>query len=114
MRLTELEPKFIRYEGRNIKHHLPSTTGAQGVMFLCPACFVKNKGAVGTHLIEVSFADRGVTDDQGSVNREGKPSRWSVSGTSYDNLTLTPSILIDPAGECCPGWHGFVTSGEVA
>ena len=121
MRLTELEPQFVRYvtqgheeqfaEGRatpaEYLHHLDSLAEAQGIVFLCPTCIVKNSGTVGTHAIEVTFAGRGAQDHQGSHNRESKPSRWNVSGSGYSDLTLHPSV---DAG--C--WHGFVTNGEAA
>jgi hypothetical protein len=87
---------------------------AQGIWFLCPKCFAANGGAVGTHAIDVSFAGRGVADNQGSHGRDGQPTRWAVSGTGFEDLTLSPSI--DLAGRdgkgCC--WHGFVTHGEAA
>lgn len=136
MRLVELDPRFVRYESRvgtwtrtvgDPLFYKPGdpteeVTGpqvwtipvetladAQGIWFLCPACFVKNGGAVGTHSVDVTFADRGATDDQGSHNREGRPVRWRVSGIDFASLTLQPSIDLTPA---CT-WHGFITNGEV-
>lgn len=106
MKLTELDPQFITYRDTRWLHHVDTAAEAQGIIFLCPACFAKNAGPVGTHAIEVSFNNRGVSPGQGSHNSQGQPSRWNVSGTGYADLTLTPSILID-----C--WHGFVTNGEV-
>lgn len=121
MKLTELEPRFVRYERRYVNgvwgDYIPiaeSIAEAQGIQFLCPSCFVRNNGAVGTHLIEVSFAGRGVADHQGSHNREGKPSRWTANGSGYSDLTTQPSILIDPAKPTCDGWHGYITNGEVS
>ncbi len=117
MKLTELEPQFVCYEKRDIGEilrHVDSFTEAQGVQFLCPVCFVRHNGPVGTHYIEVSFAGKGVQDHQGSHNREGQPSRWNASGTYYNDLTCTPSVVIDPAEPACAGWHGFITNGEVA
>lgn len=115
MKLIELEPQFLRYEtsDHEFLRATDSLADAQGIRFLCPVCFIKNSGPVGTHGIEVSFAGRGVKDNQGSHNREGKPSRWNVTGTDYGDLTTQPSILIDPAPPACAGWHGFITSGEV-
>ena len=128
MKLIDLDPQFVRYvtqnkdeqvaEGRispaEYLHHLDSLTDAQGIVFLCPTCFVKNSGAVGTHGIEVSFSGRGVQDHQGSRNRQGKPSRWNASGAGYSDLTLMPSVLIDPAKPACDGWHGFITAGSIS
>jgi len=137
MRLADLEPEFHRYETRMMPPagHLgpglewsesdyrpaelvvdvATLAEAQGVCFLCPACFVKNGGAVGTHGITVTFRDRGALDHQGSHAKgtevEGKyipgpPSRWEVSGTDFNDLTLSPSAD-------CGCWHGFITNGEV-
>jgi hypothetical protein len=115
MRLEELEPTFVRYETKEAEYliKVPDLKSAQGIKFLCPSCFVKNSGSIGTHGLEVTFSGRGAKDNQGSRNRLGKPSRWNVSGSCYADLTLTPSILIDPAKPACDGWHGFITNGEV-
>jgi Family of unknown function (DUF6527) len=129
MKLTQLEPQFIRYETRieqrtfrnpdgsteertspvRYSIHVASVSEAQGIYFLCPKCFAENAGPVGTHGCEVSFADRGVKDEDGSHGNDGKPTRWSVSGDSCENLTLSPSILL--GGGCA--WHGHVTNGEI-
>lgn len=138
MRLTDLEPRLIRYETRIETYTVivgdhetwrergcptePRTgpvqytvraerlEDAQGIMFLCPVCFTANGGPVGTHLCEVTFANRGVLDTQGCHGREGKPTRWSVSGTSLEDLSTQPSILLE--GGC--NWHGYITNGEVS
>lgn len=79
---------------------------AQGIWFLCPTCFAKNGGRIGTHSIQVGFHGRGLLDDQSSQNKEGKPSRWNVSGTSLEDLSLSPSVD-------CVCWHGHVTKGSI-
>jgi hypothetical protein len=136
VRLTELEPRCIRYETRVEKRtfclgdvatwkdgdpteervvpvryeiRVDSFSEAQGIVFLCPLCFAKNSGSVGTHWCSVSFAERGVSSDEGTHNSEGSPVRWNVSGDSFDNLSTTPSILLQ--GGC--NWHGYITNGEV-
>lgn len=91
-------------------HEVATLAEAQGVQFLCPKCYVANGGDVGTHWCDISFGGRGVMDEQGSHDREGRPTRWTVSGTDVDDLTTQPSILI--LGGCA--WHGFITNGEVA
>lgn len=108
VRLTELEPQFIRYELENGRESLPYVSAlaeAQGVLFLCPACFKANNGPVGTHMVLCWFRDRGVPD-----TATPKPGRWSVNGTSCEDLTLAPSVLLN--GDGC-GWHGFVTAGAI-
>lgn len=137
MRLVELEPEFIRYEIRTesrdfvvgdpatwrergcptetrtaqVHYRIPVATlaEAQGIHFLCPACFLKNQGSVGTHWCEISFANRNVPAEEGSHNQEGQPVRWAVSGSSMVDLTTTPSIQLQ--GGC--NWHGFITHGEI-
>jgi len=104
-------PRPYRYEFLDVG----TVAEADQIMFLCPACFAKNGGAVGTHSVMVTFAGRGVPDEAGSVDSDGKPSRWTASGTSLDDLVLTPSILLDAKrkpGEGCH-WHGFVGSSGI-
>lgn len=109
MRLVDLEPKLYRYAGDKSFAKVPALADADSVMFLCPACFRKNGGAVGTHGIRIDFAGKAVPDNVCIHNSEGKPVRRAVSGTGVDDLTLSPSILL--LGGC--GWHGFVTSGGI-
>lgn len=83
---------------------------ADHVMFLCPLCFEKNGGPVRTHSVQVTFAGRNVPDAAGTRGKDGKPTRWNVSGTTIDDLVLTPSIQLN--GGC--DWHGFVGSSGIA
>ena len=113
MKLTDLEPKFVRYnthDGIEYTNFEGITfNNAQGIWFLCPICFMKNNGPVGTHSIDVTFKDRGALDNQGSHGTNGQPTRWTVTGSSFDDLTTQPSILL--GGGC--GWHGYITNGQV-
>ena len=138
MRLTELEAYFIQYRDRveprdfaigdpltwrargcpserriftaHYRHRVKSLAEAQGISFLCPKCFVQNRGSVGTHWCEVTFEGRGVHPEQGVHNTEGKPVRWQVQGTGLQDLTTTPSILLQ--GGC--NWHGYIRVGEAS
>lgn len=107
-----LGPRSHRYEF----HDVDILTEADHIMFLCPLCFEKNGGSIGTHSVMVSFAGRNIPDDVGSRDSTGKPSRWTiVSGTSLDDLVLSPSILLDasrPPEQGCH-WHGFVGSSGI-
>jgi hypothetical protein len=102
-----------------------SLAEAQGIFFLCPKCFQENRAklppdvqgreaieaaGVGVHSVQVTFANRGVPDDMGCHNAKGQPTRWEVSGSGFEDLSTTPSILIESG---C-GWHGFITNGEVS
>ena len=125
MKLTDLQPSWVRYETRMEERtftdgkrvapthytiHVGNLDEAQGVQFLCPKCFVQNGNSdIGTHWCDVTFEDRGVRPDQGTHNKAGDPVRWAVSGNGFANLTTQPSIQI--VGGC--EWHGVITGGEV-
>jgi hypothetical protein len=104
MKITDLEATLRRIVGDR-RQTGPSVAfaDAQCIDFLCPQCFVANGGPVGTHLVRIFFADRGVFDDN------PRSPLWSVSGTCLADLMLSPSI--DLAKSC--GWHGWIRNGEV-
>lgn len=84
---------------------------AQGVMFLCPLCFEKNGGPVGTHAVICWSRSRGVPDDE-----KPGPGRWKMDGTGFADLTLNadpPSTARSVQLSSGCGWHGFVTNGVV-
>lgn len=107
--LLDLEPEWIVDAGPNTRMRSADLTPetAQGVMFLCPVCFLKNGGPIGTHAVLTYFRDRGVPDDA----RPG-PGRWVVSGTGFHDLTLSPSVDIS-SPDRPDEWHGSVTNGRV-
>lgn len=130
--LPDLEAQFLRHEVRieprlrrqpdgsdkeeigphEYFHEVDTLAEAQGVEFLCPVCFAKNNGNVGTHHVICWF--RGKVPD----NAVPGPGRWDASGSGLHNLTLNPSVNLDvhdaefykkyPA--CCR-WHGWVKEG---
>jgi hypothetical protein len=100
VRLVDLAPQLVRHElraGREVHVYVDSLDTAQGVRFTCPGC--------DGHQILVWFKDRGVPD-----TAEPRP-RWSVTGTSLADLTLSPSINLDVPGATGCRWHGFITAG---
>jgi len=114
MRLTELEPQFLRYEkqpdGAIVFPYVERIEEAQGIEFLCPKCFAANGGPVGTHAVICWSRSRGVPEDA-----EPGPGRWKLDGSGYSDLTLNadpPSGArsVELKGGC--GWHGFITNGE--
>jgi hypothetical protein len=110
VRLTELEPEWVAEfnpatRGHRRDESLTIAT-AQGIIFACPKCFIRNGGLVGTHSILVWFRDRGVPDEA-----DPGPGRWTVSGTGFDDLTLDPSI--DMTRNQPDEWHGWVQNGQV-
>lgn len=96
MKLTELEPQFLRAQDDENFRHVSALDQAQGIHFICPKC--------GGHSILVWFQHRGVPEEL------TPRTRWTVAaGTGYDDLTLTPSIaLVDGCA-----WHGSVLGGDV-
>jgi hypothetical protein len=120
MRLRDLDAQWIYDATPNARRtcYHASVVGAQGILFQCPKCAEAcemgeedgRRFARGAHYIAVFFA-----------NPQGAPvapheadhnPRWTMSGTSVDDLTLSPSVNLDtgPDGGC--RWHGFVTNGE--
>lgn len=109
MKLTELEPTFLKWKDDSHFELTDIINEADGVQFLCPKCFVANKGKIGTHSIVCWQPNVPQTTTP-------RPGRWNLVGSSYDDLTLvngSSSVLV--RGE--PGkpdhWHGFVRNGQV-
>jgi len=104
MTLDQLEATLIEWSPNGHWRNVSTVPEASGVMFLCPKCYTKNGGPIGTHQVICWFRDRGVPDSE-----IPKPGRWLVSGTSIKNLTLAPSVQL--GGPC--RWHGFVRDGAI-
>src|SRR5580658_9399428 len=84
MRLRDLEAAFIKHTGDGSFKYVPLLCWADGVLFLCPACYKKNGGPIGTHCVICWFAGK-VPD---SV--EPGPGRWTPQGNRLDDLTFVP------------------------
>lgn len=106
MRLLDLEPQFLRIaEPNKLYHHVDSIAEADGMLFLCPKCFVTNAGPVGAHSV-VCWRPH-VSQTELPV-----PGRWEFEGTGLHDLTLvagSSSVLI--TGGC--NAHFFVRGGEI-
>jgi hypothetical protein len=140
MRLTDLDPEFIRWEDRvePTSRVAPGyDTGSEAGMAAWRSAGFPTVEVVGPvtyipqvqtlseaqgvefdcpkctsgHRIAVAFAGRGVLDHQASRDKAGRPTRWQVSGTSLGDLTLSPSVDCTGSDPNC--WHGFVTNGEI-
>jgi len=111
MRLTELEPQFLKWiDDKHWRHGVGdvdvSIQEADGILFLCPVCFVTNKGPIGTHSVICWRPRVPMTTPPG-------PGRWEFSGTGYNDLTLTAgSSSIHLTGPGC-GAHFHITNGEI-
>lgn len=105
--------------GEGYSWYLTSIEGAQGVQLWCPCGYGKPeyplKGGR-PHAIKVPFANpRNALElpaNHGPISTHdpaGPRPRWQMSGTSLEDLTLSPSIAVGKP-EC---WHGFITKGQV-
>jgi len=101
--LKELEGEFLKITGPREHTRIQDIKEAQGIFFLCPKCFVTNGNSnVGTHGILIWFNNKNVPPEYTPTPR------WDFTGTSLQDLTITPSILIKAS--CA--WHGFIRNGE--
>ena len=93
--LSDLDAKLV-HTTTDGSQDVDALADADGVMFDCPKCR--------DHKIGVLFtaAPQGVAWDPS----RGK--RWTAEGTSLQDLTLSPSILLLSGCQ----WHGFVRNGE--
>lgn len=104
--LIELKAVFLKYIDDHNHRHVRKLAAADGIFFLCPACFKKNGGVIGTHGIICWFV--------GHVPSSATPlpGRWIPSGTGLKDLSFVgpqaASVLLE--GGC--NWHGFVTNGN--
>jgi len=111
MRLLDLEPAFLKInkDSSGLVSYLQvdDIKEADGIMFLCPACFEKNKGAVGTHSVLCWRPHVPVTVDP-------KPGRWEFRGTGYGDLSLVAgsSSVFLPGSPCKA--HFFIKDGVIA
>lgn len=125
MRLVELDPKWLQYEGRRV-----------GLLFLCPHCkktwltvFVEKFPAFsGYKPFEDAEREWCTQDSQygivsmvhGFEQRPidviacNKDCAWvslpPIADATFENISFTPSLDASRAGH----WHGFITNGEVA
>lgn len=107
LRLTELEPQFLKRVSDNRFRQVRTLSKANGIMFVCPLCFLNNgKKREGVH--SVICWDPSVPQTTDPV-----PGRWNLLGTGFEDLTLQAgSSSIHLTGEGC-GWHGYIRDGNV-
>lgn len=107
MKLAELEPMFVKRSGTDGSYAiLDSIEGADGLQLLCPICFLKNNGAVGTHSILCWTPNVPLSVTPG-------PGRWELQGKGIGDLTLIgkPTSSVKLEGGCRA--HFVIESGEV-
>lgn len=102
MKFTELNPQWVGTGGEGItdKDGNPVPYREKvAIIFKCPCGSEK----CGDCCISVANPP----DGKGPMDRSAL---WKMTGDSFENLTLTPSI--QRLGNTCH-WHGFITNGEV-
>lgn len=95
MRLTELNPRWLAYDGIRL-----------GVTFDCPCCKTQRLGVPFHH------AASELTDDEHILAISPQASIWTETNPAddnFENLSLSPSIDCSASGH----WHGFITNGDV-
>jgi len=103
-KLTELSPEWRKsseQEGRLCFATVETKAEADQIWFECPAC---DTG----HYIRIAI------EPSGKI-RDGEPV-WKHSGTTFEDLTITPSINCVPKGKKYPkscAFHGWIREGIV-
>ena len=107
MRLTDLEPKFLK---RIDDHHfrfVGTLAEADGVEFLCPKCMAENgMKRPGVHAVICWSPSVPQTTHP-------TPGRWQMLGTGLHDLTLragSSSVLLQ--GDGCKA-HFFIENGNI-
>lgn len=98
MKLTELEPQWVHPEM---------------FAFRCPHCRLTiltcKSRAMGNkeqrELLDAHFGEDRSHDVVGCKDEMG----WTMSGTDFSTITVTPSIDAGASGH----WHGHITNGEI-
>lgn len=109
VKLTDLEPEFLKWTSNASYHHVETLGEADGILFVCPKCFQANGNQrPGVHSVICWFEGK-VPDDA-----TPGPGRWNPTGTGFADLSFVPgaksnSVLLTSG--CA--WHGFVASGDV-
>ncbi len=111
MRLTELEPEFLRIDDFNdpVHHQVQGDRmeGAHGLLFVCPLCSLAIGSNNGAHRI---ICWRPMVPQ----TFHPVPGRWDCQGSGLHDISLvagSSSIFLQGPGGC--QWHGFIRNGNV-
>ena len=104
MKLIELEPSFLKTSEKS-HSRIEDILQADGILFLCPKCFLENKGSIGTHSIIC-------WQPHVDPNKSPKPGRWKFLGTGFIDLTLQATSSSISLTSGCKA-HFFITAGEI-
>ena len=103
--LRQLEAEFVKFISKKSYMNNVDIKNADGVRFLCPKCYITNKGPIGTHSI-LCWQPHIPQDIYPT------PGRWNLLGTGIDDLELkagSSSVLL--TGGCRA--HFFVRGGSI-
>jgi hypothetical protein len=106
VRLTDLEPQFLKIEEPDTWKHVDDIVDCDGVLFVCPKCLNDTGKRPGCHSVLCWRPHVPLTQSPG-------PGRWDFEGTGYSDLSLvagSSSVLLTGPG--C-GAHFFVRQGEI-
>jgi hypothetical protein len=87
MRLADLNPKVTSRTDAYVQFG-----------FQCPAC------RLGTLTVRCRVGEQ---DDANGIHSA------NVEPPDWDRLSLAPSVAGNGLCRRCPGWHGFITDGEI-
>jgi hypothetical protein len=105
VKLSQLEPQFLKITSPSRYSLHDDIASADGIEFLCPVCFEKNFGRIGTHMVLCWQPHVPQTVKPG-------PGRWNFEGTGYADLTLVAgSSSVQLMGGC--NAHFWVRGGEI-
>jgi hypothetical protein len=105
VKLTELDPRWIV---------LRDGGDVVGITFRCPHCpagergYTTFLGLMFTTTIDRDGLDIEEQDWPNYMLRHPDDKFWRRSGTTFEDLTLSPSIDASSVGH----WHGHITNGE--
>lgn len=109
MKLVDLQPHWIQIhswdapDGTQYFHYLGSDRNKReapgGVTFICPVHR--------THRLAVWFENPA----DGLPPERSAEHRWHREGTTFETLSLQPSVNAQVANPTC--WHGFITNGVI-
>ncbi len=106
MKLSDLNPKFLKIESDKVYRMVDEMEGADGLGFLCPVCYTRNNGEIGTHIVIC-------WNPTVPVARYPSPGRWRIQGSGVGDLTLIgePTSSVRLEGGC--NAHFSVINGEI-
>ena len=103
MKLTELNPRWVCSGGEDITDMEGNPVPLRlkvAVSFDCPCG--------DSHCLRACIGFTNPPDGKGPNQGSGEHT-WEMTGKSFEDLTLEPSI--ERVGEC--GWHGWIKEGNV-